>query len=112
MVFVLVFVVNYAEGDNTPLNTSHLTPKQKIYCERAFSDLFHQFTELCLLRSPCDRPTATQLLTHPFFKHCRRNYNMIELLHPVIPMSDRIANNPGEYCHFVSRLNSLEINQF
>lgn len=91
----ILFSVQYAEGDSLPVHAATLSPKQKIYCERAFSDIFHQLTELCLLRNACERPTASQLLTHSFFKHCRRNCNIIELLHPVIPMSDKIANNPG-----------------
>lgn len=91
----LVSAVHIPDGETVSAGTSHMLPKHRIYVERTFSEPFHQVAELCLLRHPGDRPTAAQLLTHTFFKYCRRNYNMIELLHPVIPMSDRIANNPG-----------------
>lgn len=97
-IYILVHYTN-ADGDSMPVDCSN-TAKHYVYANRLFTEAFHQFTELCLLRNHLERPSAAQMLTHSFFKHCRRHHNITELLHPVIPMSDRIATNPGKSLPF------------
>ena len=53
---------------------------QKIYCQRAFSDEFHQFSEICMEKRPSSRWNAKQLLSHSFFKQCKHT-DMLEQTH-------------------------------
>nr|XP_002738826.1 PREDICTED: STE20-related kinase adapter protein alpha-like [Saccoglossus kowalevskii] len=57
---------------------------------RTFSQNFHNFVELCVKSDPDDRPTASALLNHPFFKQTKKRPNdtLVQLLHPVAPLSD------------------------
>lgn len=63
---------------------------------RRFSDNLHEIMALCLQRDSFSRPSAAQLLTHPFLKIIRRGLSLPELLKPAIPLSDRVAQNPGK----------------
>ncbi|XP_037942129.1 putative serine/threonine-protein kinase STE20-like [Teleopsis dalmanni] len=58
-------------GDNQSAESLITAQAQQIYCQRAFSDEFHQFTEICMEKRPANRWSALQLLNHSFFKHCR-----------------------------------------
>lgn len=62
---------------------------------RRFSDNLHDITALCLQREAIHRPSAAQLLTHPFLKISRRGLSLPDLLKPAIPLSDRVAQNTG-----------------
>ncbi|ELT89602.1 hypothetical protein CAPTEDRAFT_190403 [Capitella teleta] len=59
--------------------------------QRTFSQHFKNFVEVCLSPDPKNRPTASSLLQHSFFKQIRRKSGMeslVSLLHPVTPISD------------------------
>ncbi|KAJ6078667.1 hypothetical protein N7467_008420 [Penicillium canescens] len=45
-----------------------------------FSKLFKQFVELCLRRDPKERPSAKELLEHPFVKRAKRTTYLTELI--------------------------------
>ncbi|KAF7718336.1 Uncharacterized protein PECH_001071 [Penicillium ucsense] len=45
-----------------------------------FSRPFKQFVELCLRRDPRERPTAKELLEHPFIKRAKRTTYLTELI--------------------------------
>ena len=56
---------------------------------RRFSDAFHQYVRLCVDREPARRPTAAQLLSHPFLvRQCRRAPPLSHLLRPDVPVSE------------------------
>ena len=56
---------------------------------RRFSDAFHQLVRLCVEREPSRRPTAAQLLGHPFIvRQCRRAPPLTHLLRPDVPVSE------------------------
>ncbi|XP_041372078.1 STE20-related kinase adapter protein alpha-like isoform X1 [Gigantopelta aegis] len=61
-----------------------------IIFNRTFTPQFHDLVSLCLEKDPNQRPSATTLLTHPFFKNLKRKTNDIlpNLLHPVKPLTD------------------------
>ncbi|KAH8245660.1 hypothetical protein KR032_002881, partial [Drosophila birchii] len=42
-----------------------------LFLKKTFSDDFYQFVELCLIKSPISRWSASKLVTHSFFKQCR-----------------------------------------
>jgi serine/threonine-protein kinase 24/25/MST4 len=45
-----------------------------------FSRLFKEFVELCLQKDPANRPTAKELLRHPFIRKAKRNTYLVELI--------------------------------
>lgn len=48
---------------------------------------------LCLVKDPSKRPTAEQLLGHPFFKHARTSeYICQHVLDGLAPLSERVKN--------------------
>ncbi|XP_078085074.1 STE20-related kinase adapter protein beta-like isoform X2 [Mustelus asterias] len=57
--------------------------------KKTFSSTFHSFVELCLQREPRNRPSASMLLAHPFFKRVKKQTRktLINLLQPAMPLS-------------------------
>ncbi|XP_051870963.1 STE20-related kinase adapter protein alpha isoform X2 [Pristis pectinata] len=57
--------------------------------KKTFSAAFHSFVELCLQREPGNRPSASTLLSHPFFKQVKKQTksSLINLLQPAVPLS-------------------------
>ncbi|XP_072434638.1 STE20-related kinase adapter protein alpha isoform X1 [Chiloscyllium punctatum] len=57
--------------------------------KKTFSSAFHSFVELCLQREPGNRPSASMLLTHPFFRQVKKQTRktLISLLQPAVPLS-------------------------
>lgn len=45
-----------------------------------FSRLFKEFVEMCLQKDPGNRPTAKELLRHPFIRKAKRNTYLVELI--------------------------------
>lgn len=85
---------NYILGDNG------LSDCYSNQINRRFTDALHNFAALCLQRDALCRPSAAQLLTHPFLKVNRRAMFLPELLKPAIPLSDRVVQNTGQYRYF------------
>lgn len=84
--YFLVSIDAISSGD-TPENKRR--ELRKIMLERTLSENFHELTQLCLIRDPNGRPTAAQLMLHPFFKQCRRSATPLpELLNPLLPITD------------------------
>ncbi|XP_077993300.1 STE20-related kinase adapter protein alpha-like [Glandiceps talaboti] len=57
---------------------------------RTFSPTFHSFVDTCLKSDPNDRPSASVLLNHVFFKQIKKRpcEHLVQLLHPVAPLTD------------------------
>jgi serine/threonine protein kinase len=68
---------------------------------RKFSEYFHLFVELCLKRQPEQRPSPSRLLSHSFFKQCRRGpqLSLASVISPVINNRASAAISQGKYCH-------------
>lgn len=67
---------------------------RQVYVNRKLSEPFHHFSELCLQREPSRRPTASQLLSHSFFKQIKKSDflpNLISRAKPIKPEPDDIS---------------------
>ncbi|KFD58575.1 hypothetical protein M514_00801 [Trichuris suis] len=54
---------------------------------RWFSDKFHSVVDICLRFVPSERPTASELLKHPFFKQYKKERrSAVSFLHDVKPL--------------------------
>lgn len=68
-------------ADIHPMKVLFLIPKNPPpMLDGNFSKLFKQFVELCLRRDPKERPTAKELLEHPFIKRAKRTTYLTELI--------------------------------
>ncbi|TGZ78924.1 Pkinase-domain-containing protein [Ascodesmis nigricans] len=68
-------------ADIHPMKVLFLIPKnQPPQLEGNFSDRFKDFVSLCLQRDPRDRPTAKELLKHPWLKKAKRTTYLTELI--------------------------------
>lgn len=86
-------------GEENASSSSLDTARTRLHnmSTRKFSDPFHSITELCLQRNPCDRPTMSQLLAHPFFKQCRKNDETLnDILRSVTPINEKHVHSAGE----------------
>lgn len=63
---------------------------------RKFSEGLHEIAALCHQQEPSLRPTAAQLLTHPYFRFHRKHMHLPEYLLPALPLSDKVAYNRGK----------------
>ncbi|KAJ1526699.1 hypothetical protein ONE63_008279 [Megalurothrips usitatus] len=80
---------------------------------RRFTDHFHRFAELCLQRDPENRPSASQLLGHSFFKLPRRMNAppLPQLLHPVIPLTKEVLGLQNyEEFQVMDRFGEMDLN--
>jgi len=68
-------------SDIHPMKVLFLIPKnQPPQLEGSFSERFKEFVNLCLQRDPRDRPSAKELLKHPFVKRAKRTTYLTELI--------------------------------
>lgn len=68
-------------ADIHPMKVLFLIPKNPPpILDGNFSKPFKQFVELCLRRDPKERPSAKELLEHPFVKRAKRTTYLTELI--------------------------------
>ena len=68
-------------SDIHPMKVLFLIPKNPPpVLEGNFSDRFKEFVSLCLQRDPRDRPTAKDLLRHPFVRRAKKTTYLTELI--------------------------------
>lgn len=68
-------------ADIHPMKVLFLIPKNPPpLLDGNFSKSFKQFVELCLRRDPKERPSAKELLEHPFIKRAKRTTYLTELI--------------------------------
>ncbi|KAL7268632.1 Serine/threonine-protein kinase PAK 6 [Rhizina undulata] len=68
-------------SDIHPMKVLFLIPKNPPpVLEGNFSDKFKDFVTLCLQRDPRDRPTAKELLRHPFVRRAKKTTYLTELI--------------------------------
>ncbi|XP_049868409.1 STE20-related kinase adapter protein alpha [Pectinophora gossypiella] len=73
-------------GDSADAEADAVSRLRQRYAARKFSDTFHHLSELALQREPEKRPTASQLLGHPFFKQIRKTDFLPSLIGRVKPI--------------------------
>ncbi|XP_067632152.1 STE20-related kinase adapter protein stlk [Eurosta solidaginis] len=80
---------------------------QQIYCQRIFSDEFHQMTEICMVKRPSSRWSALQLLSHTFFKQCRHTSILDQLQRFSLETKDysKIRDESLGLCNDLSEMN-------
>ncbi|XP_060525031.1 STE20-related kinase adapter protein alpha [Cylas formicarius] len=76
---------------------------------RRFSDDLHEMAALCLNRDPFERPSASQLLSHPIFKTIKKSLPLRDLLKPALPLSDKVAFNSDDVEDLDTDFSQLEI---
>lgn len=68
-------------SDIHPMKVLFLIPKNPPpFLQGDFSRYFKNFVELCLRRDPRERPSARELLEHPFIKRAKRTTYLTELI--------------------------------
>lgn len=68
-------------ADIHPMKVLFLIPKnQPPRLEGNFTKAFKEFVELCLQRDPKDRPSARELLKHPFIRRAKKTTYLTELI--------------------------------
>lgn len=74
--------------------------------KREFSEPFHYLVELCLERQPDKRPSPARLLTHPFFKQCRRGplLSLTSVITPALRLRASAASSRGWLLSFTLNL--------
>lgn len=87
------FIIDEEDNIDDPEGDQNITPHERIddkFFNRTFSHHLHDFSSLCLERDPQARPSATQLLCHPVFKHILSKSTSVlpSLLQPVTPLTD------------------------
>merc|ERR550532_1763138 len=60
--------------------------------QRTFSQHFHDFVEICTLKDPAGRPTASALLQHSFFKQIRRKSESLTDILKFPPITDLLTD--------------------
>ncbi|GMM34027.1 hypothetical protein DASC09_013520 [Saccharomycopsis crataegensis] len=71
-----------------PKNNSPALPPKNPNTGEVYSKNFHDFIKLCLQKNPSMRPTAKQLLNHPFIKSAGKNSELLE----AINLKRKLAN--------------------
>lgn len=58
--------------------------------QRLFTQAAHDFVSRSLARYPEERPSADDLLNHPFIRQTRKfNHTLPQYLHPVVPLNQQ-----------------------
>ncbi|XP_071155562.1 STE20-related kinase adapter protein alpha-like isoform X1 [Mytilus edulis] len=87
-----------------------------IASRRKFSQHFHNFVDVCLEKDPTDRPTASSLLNHSFFKHLKkRSCDFLPtLVQPVQPLrADMLQSaTPSPEDELVADLQNINVDDW
>lgn len=87
------FIIDDNNTDEVDEEGRRKTAEEKaenIFFQRTFDPHLHNLVSLCLEKDPCQRPSASQLLSHPCFKSLRSKSKEVipTSLHPVTPLTN------------------------
>lgn len=77
-----IFAIEIAEGEPPYLHLSqaralfNIVTKEPPTLKKKFSKEFKDFVKQCLTKQPEDRPSASQLLQHPFVKDAQQHQEL------------------------------------
>ena len=100
MKFLYYLIPAYGDASNESLNS--MERRIEFLSTRKFSKPFHSITELCLQREPNNRPSAAQLISHLFFKQCRKTgERLVDILKNVTPIHQRKIEPAGRFLYYI-----------
>ncbi|XP_015603226.1 STE20-related kinase adapter protein alpha [Cephus cinctus] len=92
---------NTNDGDAGSSNSTLAAIGESIlehFSSRKFSESFHSITVQCLHRDPSNRPSTSQLSSHPFFKQCRKSdETVVDIFKSVPKIGRRDVDSAGDY---------------
>uniref|UniRef100_A0A1A8FEA6 STE20-related kinase adaptor beta n=1 Tax=Nothobranchius korthausae TaxID=1143690 RepID=A0A1A8FEA6_9TELE len=94
-----------ATGSLTHSTTAPPADRPQSPAPKNHSATLHNLVQLCLQQQPERRPSASELLSHAFFKQVKRHNrdSFLSLMYPAVPLTNPeeppVSSPPGPSCH-------------
>lgn len=99
-------------GDSVGSSSYPGMPRDSGYYTRQFSPQFHDLVTLCSVLESDARPSASDLLCHPFLRQLRKsNATLLTLLHPTQPVVGEGGEYGGSEEGLVQRMGEVQVQE-